>query len=67
MTASEWSSLLESFSQEAYAGGFTPEEGSRLLMWWLHAPRDEDGWTGLLLIPAAQFANCIETDTEEMP
>lgn len=63
MNASEWSSLVESFSREAYADGFSPKEGVKLLMWWMHAPMDE-AWAALQM---HMVANCIETDTQEMP
>lgn len=63
MTSSEWSYLLESFCAETCSDGFTPQEGGKLLSWWLYTSRDE-AWVS---VGMPQFANCIETDTQEIP
>jgi hypothetical protein len=49
MTTSEWSSLLESFSAESYASGFSPEEAVKLFIWWKDCPR-ENAFTACLFL-----------------
>lgn len=60
MNFSKIYAMARKWRLEMEAGGFTQEEGLKLLTWWSCEPRENAFVT-------AAFANCIETDTQEMP
>lgn len=63
MTLSEINSWLSQYARDYAQDGISPEQAVALCRWKLSDKVDRAGRS----IEMRLFANCIETDTEDMP